>query len=341
MLETIWFVLWGLLWAVYFMLGGFDLGLGTLLPFIARGDEEKRVVYNATGPFWDGNEVWLLTAGGVTFAAFPGTYAVMFSSLYSALMLVLFGLILRGVSFEFRSKVNSDSWRKVWDFCLFIGSLVPALLFGVAFANIFQGIPIDQNGVYLGSLFTLLNPYGLLGGVFFLLLFLVHGALWLAVKGSGRIGEKGQKAARVLWPVLLVVAVLFLIYSAFATKLYHNYLNQVVLWIIPLLAVLALLANRLFMARGAWWKAWFASAATIVFCTFFGVIGLYPYLLPSSLDPKFGMSIHNSASSPLTLKIMLVVALIMVPVVIIYQAWAYNLFKHKITPEDLAHEESY
>src|SRR5512136_137373 len=161
MLETIWFVLWGLLWAVYFVLDGFDLGLGTLMPFVAKDERERRVVVNAMGPFWDGNEVWLLTAGGVTFAAFPKAYAVMFSGLYTPLMLLLFALILRGVAFEFRGKVDSDPWRRTWDTCLVAGSFLPALLLGVAFANIFKGIPIDAAGIFHGNLLTLLNPYGL------------------------------------------------------------------------------------------------------------------------------------------------------------------------------------
>ena len=178
-MNTIWFLLWGILWTVYFILDGFDLGLGTLMPFIAKNEEEKRYIYNAMGPFWDGNEVWLITAGGVTFAAFPRTYAVMFSGLYTALMLLLVALIIRGVSFEFRNKVESKFWKVIWDSCLFIGSFVPALLLGVAFANIFKGIPIDENGVFQGNILTLLNPYGLLGGILFVLLFLEHGALWL------------------------------------------------------------------------------------------------------------------------------------------------------------------
>ena len=164
-LGTIWFVLWGVLWAVYFILDGFDLGIGSIMPFFAKSDEEKRIMYNAMGPFWDGNEVWLITAGGVTFAAFPRTYAVMFSALYTPLMLLLFALILRGVSFEFRSKVDSPGWRKLWDTCNFLGSFLPALLLGVAFANIFKGIPIDAEGILHGNLLTLLNPYGLAGGV--------------------------------------------------------------------------------------------------------------------------------------------------------------------------------
>ena len=164
MLETTWFVLWGLLWAVYFVLDGFDFGMGTLLPFLAKNDEEKRIIYNAAGPYWDGNEVWLITAGGVTFAAFPKAYAVMFSALYAPLLILLFALIFRAVSFEFRNKKDCPQWRKFWDACQFLGNFLPALLLGVAFANLFMGIPIDGNGVYHGNIIKLLNPYGLAGG---------------------------------------------------------------------------------------------------------------------------------------------------------------------------------
>lgn len=341
MLETIWFLLWGILWGVYFMLDGFDLGLGTLNPFLARTNKDKRVVYNSMGPFWDGNEVWLITAGGVTFAAFPTTYAVMFSSLYTPLLLILFALIIRAVAFEFRGKIDSESWRSVWAVCHFIGSFAPALLFGVAFANIFRGIPIDENGVLQGNLLTLLNPYGILGGVLFVCLFVVHGALWLAIKSDGELHDRAAEAASMLWIILLVVAVMFLVATLFATTLYDNYLSYPVLFVIPALTVAALLLTRVFIAKKAWWRAWFASSVTIVTATLFGVIGLYPKLYPSSLDPSYSMTIYNSASTPLTLKIMLVVALIFIPIVIVYQAWGYYVLRHKITEEDLASEEAY
>ncbi len=340
-LQNVWFFLWGLLWAIYFLTDGFDLGMGSLLPFIAKTEEEKRIVYNAMGPLWDGNEVWLITAGGVTFAAFPLVYAVMFSSLYSALMLILFALIVRGVSFEFRSKVESPGWKKIWDTTLFLGSLLPAILFGAAFANIFRGIPIDQQGVYQGNLLTLLNPYGLLGGVLFLLFFLVHGSLWLAIKSEGAIHQRAVAAARKLWPVLLVVAVLFLIASGVATDLYANYLAHPILFIVILITVIALVGIRVFLGKEAYWKAWFSSALTIVGATFFGVIGLFPTLFPSSLNPAWSLTAHNASSSPLTLKIMLVVVILFVPIVLIYQIWAYHLFKGKVTEEELAYEEAY
>jgi cytochrome bd ubiquinol oxidase subunit II len=341
MLETIWFVLWGVLWAVYFMLDGFDLGAGTLAPFLASNDTDRRVILNSMGPFWDGNEVWLITAGGVTFAAFPSTYAVMFSALYTPLLLLLFTLILRAVALEFRSKVDSGPWRQVWDVCHFVGSFVPALLLGVAFANIFEGIPIDKEGAFHGTLLTLLNPYGLLGGALFVLLFVVHGALWVAIKARGSLEQRAATMAGNIWWALLVVAVAFLAATWFATKLYNNYLSYPVLLIIPLITVAALLGTRYFIASKSWWKAWFSSALTIVGATLFGVVGLYPNLLPSSLDQAASMTVFNSASSPYTLKIMLGVALTFVPIVIAYQIWGYYLFKDELTDEELASEEAY
>jgi cytochrome bd ubiquinol oxidase subunit II len=340
-LQDIWFFLWGLLWAIYFITDGFDLGIGALLPFLGKDEHSKKIMVTAMGPLWDGNEVWLLTAGGVTFAAFPKVYAVMFSSLYSPLMLILFALILRGVSLEFRGQIESPGWKKLWDTCLFLGSLLPAILFGVAFANIFQGIPFDQNGVYQGNLLTLLNPYGLLGGILFLLLFLVHGANWLVIKSEGEFQERAIHSGKILWPLLLIVAVLFLGATYYATSLYNNYFNNPLLFLVILVTVLALLGTRFYLGSKSLWKAWFSSALTIIGATFFGVIGLYPNMFPSNLNPIYSLTAHNASSSPLTLKIMLTVALIFVPIVLAYQIWAYCLFKGKITKDDLNFDKAY
>jgi cytochrome d ubiquinol oxidase subunit II len=336
-LQTIWFFLWGLIWALFFITGGYDLGLGSLYPFLGKTEMDKRTIINAKGPLWDGNQVWLLTAGGVTFAAFPQVYATMFSSLYAALMLILFALIIRGVSFEFRHQLQAPLWTKVWDTCIFIGSIAPAILFGVAFANIFQGIPFDEQGIYQGTLFTLLNPYGLLGGVLFLLLFMQHGALWLAIRTTGDLHDRAVGTAKILWPVLLGVAVLFLIASWFATNLYANYLAYPAFFLVIVLAVAGLLGAKLFVAKQAYFKAWFASALTIIGCTFFGVVGLFPSLFPSSIDPGFNLTAFNASSSPVTLKIMLIVVLLFVPIVLAYQIWAYNLFKTKVIKEDMVY----
>ena len=340
-LQSIWFFLWGLLWAVFFVTDGFDLGIGSLYPFFGKNEEDKRLMINAMGPLWDGNQVWLITAGGVTFAAFPLVYAVMFSSLYSALMLILFALIVRGVSFEFRGKIDDPRWRKIWDTSIFLGSFLPALLFGVAFANIFQGLPIDRNGIFQGNLFTLLNPYGILGGVLFVSLFAMHGALWLAIRTEGALHDRATAFAKKFWPVLLGVAVVFLIATAAFTKLYSNYLQTPVLFVVVLLTVAGLVGVRYFLAKPAFFKAWFASAVTIIGATFFGVIGLFPALFPSSIRDTYSLTAFNASSSPLTLKIMLVVVVLFVPVVIAYQVWAYTRFKDKVTLADLMGDEAY
>lgn len=334
-LQITWFVLWAVLWAVYFMLDGFVLGIGTLHFILGKTDHERRVLINSVGPVWDGNEVWLLTAGGATFAAFPTTYALMFSYLYTALLLLLFSLIVRGVSFEFRGKIDHLTWKGAWDTAIVVTSFLPALLFGVAFGNIFEGLPMDAAG-YHGSLLKLLNPYGLLTGILFVMLFLVHGALYGAVKTEGDLSKRSKGLADSLWPVLLVVAVAFLAYTWFATKLYDNYLKTPVLLIVPLIAVAALIGIRVFSAKNKVLSAFASSCVTIVMVVFTGVIGLFPNLIPSSIDPSASLTIFNSSSSPLTLKIMTGVALVFVPIVILYKIWVYRIFRGKVTVDEVA-----
>jgi len=334
-LQIIWFVLWGVLWAVYFLLDGFVLGTGMLHLFLGRSDTERRVLVNTYGPVWDGNEVWLITAGGATFAAFPTTYALMFSYLYTALLLLLFCLIVRGVSFEFRGKVDNLVWKGAWDKAIFFSSFLIALLLGVAFGNIFEGLPMDADG-YHGSLFSLLNGYGLLTGIFFVLLFLVHGALYATLKTTGDLSERAKSLAKNAWPFLLVAAVGFLIYTAFATRLLGNYFREPYLLAVPLAAVLALLGIRMFIARGATLYAFGASSVTILCVTFTGIIGLFPNLIPSSLDTSYSLTIFNSSSSFLTLAVMTVVALIFVPIVIGYKIWVYRVFRAPVTSEEIA-----
>jgi cytochrome d ubiquinol oxidase subunit II len=327
--QVVWFVLWGLLWAIYFMLDGFDLGAGILYRFLGRDEAEKSVIRKAIGPVWDGNEVWLLTAGGATFAAFPSAYASMFSYLYSALLIILFALIFRGVALEFRAKAPSAAWRRSWDIVLFLGSLLPALLFGVAFGNIFRGLPIDSQG-YHGTLLGLLNPYGLWTGVLFVLLFLVHGALWLALKTTGELEARALRFARTGWYLLLTVAVIFLGWTVVSTNLEENYLRRPYWLAIPLLAVASLLLIKIWTVQKKTGAAFFASCSTIVLVTFTGIIGLYPNLIPSRLDAASSLTAFNASSSPYTLKIMTIVAVVFVPIVIGYQIWVYRVFRHKI-----------
>jgi cytochrome d ubiquinol oxidase subunit II len=338
-LQVVWFVLWGVLWAVYFVLDGFDLGAGMLYGFLGRNEAEKSAVRRSIGPVWDGNEVWVLTAGGATFAAFPSAYASLFSFLYTAFLLILFALIFRGAALEFRAKAEGASWTKTWDLVLGVASLVPALLFGVAFGNLFRGLPIDALG-YHGTLLGLLNPYGVLTGTFFVALFAVHGALWVALKTAGELGARSLRMARELWSYLLILAAGFLVASYFSTGLAANYLRSPLWAAVPVSAAAALFATRRFIGQKRAFAAFLASGATILLVTATGLVGLFPNLIPSRTDPASSLTIYNSSSSPYTLKIMTVVALVFVPIVIAYQIWVYRVFRAKIDATEGA-EENY
>ncbi|MBN2384225.1 cytochrome d ubiquinol oxidase subunit II [bacterium] len=340
-LEMIWFFLWGLLWAIYFMTDGFDLGAGTLIPFLAKSEEDKRIILNTMGPVWDGNEVWLITAGGVTFAAFPRFYASLFSSLYLPLMIILFALILRGVSFEMRKKINNPSWRRIWDTTMFVGSFLPALFFGAVFATMFQGLSIDAAGIHRAPLSALCNVYVMLGAFFFLFLFLEHGALWITVKTEGELHRRAKKWASRLWSVQLIGILVFWGASWSSTDLFINYLDRPVLFLVPFMSLIGLIGTRIFLGKDWVWSAWLCSCLTIATATFFGLVGLYPRLLPSHLGRACDLTVFNASSSPLTLEIMLAVVLVFIPLVCAYQLWAYLLFKGPVTREQLSHEESY
>lgn len=222
----LWFALWGLLWGVYFLLDGFDLGGGILLPFLGKHESDRRNVYGSIGPFWDGNEVWLVAAGGITFAAFPVAYAVMFSALYSPLMIILFSLIIRGAAVVLREHSESRRAKRLWDRLFFLSSLGATFFFGLTFANLFAGIPINENGVLAGSLGTFFNGYGVAGGLLFLFLFSFHGALWVALKSEGELEDRAGRVAMKLWWGLVAVAVLFLVMTRVSTDLYSNYMNR-------------------------------------------------------------------------------------------------------------------
>ena len=327
-LQTVWFILWGVLWAVYFALDGFDLGAGMLYAVLGRDEAGKGAIRRSLGPVWDGNEVWLLTAGGATFAAFPTAYASLFSFLYTPLLVILFALIFRAVALELRGKGAGRAWARSWDAVLVVSSFLPALLFGVAFGNLFRGLPIDGAG-YHGTLLSLLNPYGILVGLAFVLLFAHHGALWVAMKTSGAVGERALRTAAGIWAYLLIAAAGFLVSSYFSTGLATNYLEHPVWIVVPLLAVGALVACRLLEAKGNAASAFLASGATILLVTATGLVGLYPNLIPSRLYSDFSLTIHNASSSAATLTVMTVVALIFVPIVIGYQFWVYRVFRAK------------
>jgi len=341
MLEQIWFFLWGTLWAVYFVLDGYDLGIGMLTPILSSCWQDRRVMYNAIGPFWDGNEVWLITAGGVTFAAFPGAYAVLFSSLYTPLMLLLCCLMLRGVSIEFRKKVDGQVWKKGLDVLFAGSSFCVALLLGIFFGNLFKGVPVDKEGILQGDLLILLNPYALFCGILFVVLFVVHGSLWLAIKSEGNLHDRAVLSAGKLAIVQTTFIIVFLVFSYFQTPLFENLRIRPVLFLeLPVLAFGSILTPY-YISRREIWKAWFGSALCIIGITMFGVLGMYPALLPSSLSGGFSKTIYNSASSGLTLQIMLGVILVVIPMVVLYQAWVHKEFSFSVEEKELAKEDSY
>ena len=326
MLHDIWFLLIAVLWIGYFVLEGFDFGLGILLPFLGRTDTERRALINAIGPVWDGNEVWVLVAGGATFAAFPYWYATLFSGFYLALFLILAGLIIRGVAFEYHSKRDSAAWRKGWDWAIFFGSAVPALLWGVAFANIVGGVPIDQNKEFTGNLLTLLNPFGLLGGVVTLTLFVTHGAAYIALKTEGGLRERANTVLVVSGLVAAVAAVVFLSWTQLQTMV----VGSAVVSVLAALALVgALLANRL--KREGW--AFIGTALTIALAVVALFLHLYPDVMPSSTNPTYSLTVTNASSTDLTLTIMTVVAVIFTPLVLLYQGWTYWIFRQRISAD--------
>ena len=323
-LATVWFILIAVLWTGYFVLEGFDFGVGILLPFLGRDDGERRVLINTIGPVWDGNEVWLLTAGGATFAAFPLWYASLFSGFYLALLLILVALIIRGVSFEFRSKVAARRWRRTWDLAIFAGSALPALLWGVAFGNIVRGVPLNAAHVFTGNLLTLLNPYALLGGLATLTLFALHGAIFLTLRTTGDLRARARRAAIWLAAATVAVAAGFLA----ATQAAHGRLATD---IVAAAAAAALLGAVAAIIRGAEGWAFTGTALTIVLtvATLFG--DLWPNVLPSTTNPAFSLTVHNASSSHYTLTVMTWVAVIFTPVVLAYQAWTYWVFRRRLT----------
>ncbi len=323
-LTTVWFALIAVLWIGYFVLEGFDFGVGVLSPILGKTEPERRAILRTIGPVWDGNEVWVLVAGGATFAAFPEWYATLFSGFYLALFLLLVALITRGVAIEYRNKRSSLAWRTRWDLLLAIASFVPALLWGVAFANIVAGVPIDAQKNYTGDLFTLLNPFGLLGGLTTLSLFLTHGLVFLALKTEGEIRER---ANRLVTPVGLVTAVIAVAFLAWA----NAQTGTAVSWVVAALAALAfvggLAANR--VKREGW--AFIGSAVTIALAVVSLFTALFPDVMPSSTNPAYSLTTTNASSTEYTLTIMTVVAVIFTPIVLIYQGWTYYVFRKRVS----------
>lgn len=334
-LQILWFVLIAVLWIGFHFLEGFDFGVGMLLPFLGKKDEERRAIINSIGSVWDGNEVWLLTAGGATFAAFPYWYASMFSGFYLALFLLLVGLIIRGVAFEYRSKDPSPAWRNRFDWMIAIGSFLPALLLGTAFANLARGVPIDANGNYVSAngimtVIGLLNPYGLLGGLATVAVFLLHGANFLSLKLDGKLRERANVFAKKLWIAAVVIYLALGVYTYFTGFYARNIIDP---GIVPIAAVAFLLAAGYFINQKREGWAFIMVALNIVFTQITFFLMMFPNVMISSIDPAFNLTVYNASSSQYTLTVMSIVALIFVPIVLAYQGWTYWMFRKRITTD--------
>jgi cytochrome bd ubiquinol oxidase subunit II len=328
-LQNLWFVLIAVLWIGFYFLEGFDFGVGMLLPFLGKKDEERRAIINSIGATWDGNEVWLLTAGGATFAAFPHWYATMFSGFYLALFVLLVGLIVRGIAFEYRSKDGGLRWRSTFDWMIAVSSFLPALLFGVAFCNLAQGLPINDKMIYTGNLFTLLNPYGLIGGLTMVSVFLLHGANFLTLRLEGELRERARRAARRIYWVAAAAVVLLAatsyVYTDISTKI------GVDPGVIPFASLFVLLSTIYFINRKREGWAFAFTGLHIVLTQVAFFILMYPRVMISSSNPAWSLTIYNASSSAYTLGVMSIVALIFLPVVLAYQGWTYYTFRKRIS----------
>lgn len=328
-LNTLWFVLVAVLFVGFFFFEGFDFGVGILLPFIGKDDKSRRVIINTIGPHWDGNEVWLLTAGGAIFAAFPNWYATMFSGFYLALFLLVASLVVRAVAFEYRSKSENPKWRNTWDWAIFTGSFVSALLWGVALANLVRGVPIDASMTYTGGFFNLLNPFALVGGLASLAMFTLHGSVFLTLKTTDDLHTEVKTTAQKLWMPTVIIMLVFVIYTYMATDIFVSLgINP---GTVPILSLLALLSVGYLVKTGKEGLAFTMTSLTIVFATITIFMALFPNVMISSTNTAWNLTIYNASSSPYTLKVMSIVAAIFVPIVLVYQVWSYWTFKKRIS----------
>ena len=327
-LNEIWFLVVGFLFIGYFVLDGFDFGVGMSLPFLGKDDTDRRVLINTIGPVWDLNETWVLVAGASLFASFPEWYASLFSGFYLALLLILAALIARGVAFEYRGKGKSLKWKRTFDWMIVIGSALPALLWGVAFSNIVQGVPLNEQHIYTGTLFTLLNPYGLLGGLVTLTLFFTHGLVFITLKTDGELQQRARALATRVGLIATVLAAAFLVWTLVA---HFSVLGFILSALAAVSLIAALWANHV----GREGFSFTLMVFTIVTAVGSLFAALYPNVLPSSTNPAFSLTIENASSSQYTLTVMTWVAAIMIPFVLAYQAWTYWVFRKRITRQSI------
>ncbi len=363
-LKLIWWLFVGVLLIGFAITDGFDLGIGALLPFLGKNDDERRVIINSIGATWDGNQVWFITAGGAIFAAWPIVYATAFSGFYIALILTLFAMFFRPVGFDYRSKVADPRWRSAWDWGLFAGGFVPALIFGVAFGNLLQGVPFsfdnDMRVTYSGSFWQLLNPFGLLAGLVSLSMLLMHGSVYLQIRTEGVIAERARRATKITGAVFILTFILAGVWimngidgyrivsmlSANAASVpldktvekaagawLANYHNHPLLWLAPILGIAGALLAIVSSGAKRTITAFIASSVMLAGVIFTAGIAMFPFIMPSSSDPRSSLTIWDSVSSHMTLQIMFWVVLIFLPLVLAYTSWVYSVLRGKITVE--------
>ena len=365
-LKVIWWLFVGVLLVGFALTDGFDMGVGTLLPFVGRSDDERRVVINTIGPTWEGNQVWFITAGGAVFAAWPLVYAAAFSGFYVALILTLFALFLRPVGFDYRSKVSDPRWRSIWDWCLFVGGTVPAIVFGVAFGNLLQGVPFQYDDTmrvaYSGGFFGLLNPFGLVAGVLSLAMLVMHGGAYLQLRTEGEI----QARSRLYTRIAAALSIALFLAAGFwvATSLVGYRIVQMP----EAGSVFTPLAKTVERAAGAWmdnygrhpwmWSApaaglagaalalvlrggpaFIASGLSVAGIILTAGFSMFPFVMPSSLDPRSSLTVWDAVSSHGTLQIMFWVVLIMLPIVLVYTGWVYRVLRGKVTVEGVREQQ--
>ncbi|HBI02636.1 MAG TPA: cytochrome d ubiquinol oxidase subunit II [Paenibacillaceae bacterium] len=332
-LTIIWFSIWGLIWAIYFVLEGYTAGTGILFPFLAKKEEEQRQLQESIGPFWGSNEVWLITAGGVTFAAFPETYGTMFSTFYIPLYLILFALFFRATGLEFMHKSNSSLWKQSWKWAFFSGSLLIPFLFGLTFSALFRGLSSNEHGLYI-TFSDVINAYGILGGSTFVLLSLLSSAIWISIKTEGAVQKRATLLAKKIWPISSGFLSLFFIATTNQTSLFNSFANEPVLWLIPGFTLLFILFAGIPIVYNKWGMG-FAFVSLSIFTLFAaGFTGMFPNMLPARMNSSFSLTLYEAAGSELNLTIMLWITFFIVPVVILYQIWMYRIFRGKITEKN-------
>lgn len=327
-LSLVWFWIVAFFFIGYFVLDGFDFGVGMSLPFLGRDDTDRRVLINTIGPIWDLNETWVIVAGAVLFAAFPEWYATLFSGFYLALLLILLALIVRGVSFEYRHKRSHSQWKRWFDGMIIAGSALPSLLWGVAFANIVRGVPLDADHNYIGTLFDLLNPYAVLGGVTTLLLFFTHGVVFVSLKTEGELRERARTLATRAGALTVLVAATFLIWTGLAD-------GTVWVWACVAIAAIALIGAWFANLRGSEGIAFALMAITIAGAVLALFAALFPAVMPASNDSANSLTIANASSSEYTLTVMTWTMVIFLPLILIYQGWTYWVFRKRVTRDQI------